>query len=64
VTPDEDTAIQPLLVGHPVRCRNERYMVVALTVAYLAAGAVLAFACLQLTAVADQINSTPYCRRI
>lgn len=43
---------------------TQRRILFALFVAYLAAGGVLAFALLELEAVAEQINSTPFCRRI
>lgn len=43
---------------------NGRRLLFALFVAYLCAGAVLAFALLELEAVADQLNTTPFCRRI
>ena len=42
----------------------ERRLLFALFVAYLCAGGVLAFALLELEAVADQITTTPFCRRI
>lgn len=42
----------------------ERGLLWAMFVAYLVAGAVLAFALLELEAVADQIHATPFCRRI
>jgi len=43
---------------------NDRWMVIALAVAYLAAGAILACGCLVLLNAADQINSANLCRRI
>ena len=54
----------PLPVIHFVPSRSERWLVVALAVTFLGAGAVLAFSCLTLANVADQINSTPMCRRL
>lgn len=44
--------------------RYERWLLAWLAVAYLFAGMVLGFACVTLANVADQINSTPFCRRI
>lgn len=43
---------------------SERRLLFALFVAYLFAGAVLAFALLELEAVADQITNAPLCRRL
>jgi len=43
---------------------NERRLLAVVFVAYFLAGGVLAFACFELAAVADQINSTPMCRRL
>jgi hypothetical protein len=62
---DDDTAPYPVPTVRWVDpYRHERIMLLALAVAYLAAGAVLGFACFELASIADQINSTPYCRRI
>lgn len=44
--------------------RYERWLLVWLAIAYLFAGMVLGYACVTLANVADQINSTPFCRRI
>lgn len=41
-----------------------RRLLFALFVAYLLAGGVVAFACLELASVADQINGAPICRRL
>ena len=43
---------------------TERRILFALFVAYLCAGGVLAFALLELEAVADQITTAPMCRRL
>jgi hypothetical protein len=61
---DDPTDVIPLQVGYFNPYRFERHLLLALVLAYFAAGAVLGFALLELTAVADQINTTPYCRRI
>jgi len=54
----------PMPLPVPVDRTNERRLLLALFVAYLAAGGVLAFACLELASAADQINSAPICRRL
>jgi hypothetical protein len=43
---------------------SDRWYFVALVLAYLAAGAILAFGCFVLLNAADQINSSNLCRRI
>jgi len=62
---DDDTVVVPVFTTpnpDPYRC--ERVLFVWLCVAYMAAGAILSFACWQLSAVADQLNAAPYCRRL
>ena len=54
----------PLPIIHFIPTRPGRWLVIALALSYLMAGAVLAFSCLTLANVADQINSTPMCRRL
>jgi hypothetical protein len=44
--------------------RSERYLVVAIAVAYLAAGAVLGFSCAVLASTAHHIETANLCRRI
>lgn len=61
---DDDTIRIPVIVGHPHPYRYERVLFTWLCVAYLAAGAILSFACWQLADVAHQINAAPYCRRL
>jgi len=58
---DDPTAIQPVPYADP---GIDRRLLFALLVAYMAAGGVLAFALLELEAVADQITTAPMCRRI
>lgn len=43
---------------------SERVVLVAFVLAYMAAGAVIGFACCVLVNAADQINNAPFCRRI
>jgi hypothetical protein len=43
---------------------SDRWYVIALCLAYLAAGAILAFGCLVLLHAADQITNADLCRRI
>lgn len=61
---DDPTGVQPMPPFERDDGTRERRLLFALLVAYLCAGGVLAFALLELEAVADQINSTPFCRRI
>jgi hypothetical protein len=42
---------------------TDRWYVIALCLAYLAAGAVLAFGCIVMLHAADQIDSANLCRR-
>lgn len=44
--------------------RYESWLLVWLAVAYLFAGMILGFACVTLAHVAEQISTTPFCRRI
>lgn len=44
--------------------RYEGWLLIWLAVAYLFAGMILGFACVTLADVAQQINATPFCRRI
>jgi hypothetical protein len=41
-----------------------RFIVVALCIVYLLAGAIIGFACVTLLNVSDQIHATPLCQRI
>lgn len=43
---------------------SDRLLLIAFVLAYMAAGAVLGFACIVLINAADQINNAPFCRRI
>lgn len=61
---DDDTIRIPVIVGSTDPYRGERVLFIWLCVAYMAAGAVLSFACWQLADVAHQINAAPYCRRL
>jgi len=43
---------------------SDRWYVIAIVLAYLAAGAVLALGCAVLLNAADQVHNAPLCRRI
>lgn len=60
---DDTTRVQPIPFSRDP-APFERRLLFALFVAYLGAGAVLAFACLELASVADTLNSAPICRRL
>lgn len=57
---DDDTVRIPIIVGP---AHLPRWVLPALAVAYAIAGGVLAFGALVLAHAADQITSTPMCRR-
>lgn len=60
----DDTIELPDPIHYHRPDRYERWLLAWLAVACLFAGMVLGFACVTLANVADQINSTPFCRRI
>lgn len=57
----DDTARLPVIIH---RRETPRWVLPAIAVAYAAAGAVLTLSCLVLAHAADQITSTPMCRRL
>lgn len=61
---DDDTIRIPVLVGPTHPYRFERVLFVWLCVAYVVAGGILSFACLELASAAEQISATPICRRL
>lgn len=58
---DDDTMRIPLIV---TEVRLPRWVLPAIALAYALAGGVLSFGCLVLIHAADQINSSPMCRRL
>lgn len=61
MNPDDDTVRIPLIVGPE---RLPRWVLPAICVAYAFAGGVLTFGCLVLVHAANQITTTPLCRRL
>lgn len=58
---DDPTVRIPVIAQ---RREMPRWILPALALTYAAAGAVLSFACLVLVRAADDITSTPFCRRL
>jgi hypothetical protein len=43
---------------------SDRWYILAICLAYVAAGAILALGCIVLLHAADEVNNAPFCRRI